>query len=345
MKRILYIGDLNVHARSYHIYQAMTELPYIVEGLSFVPIGVVPGVTQRPSLYYRVMHKLGMPLDVTNINGAIKHYINNKGCPDLIWLHKVPTLRVQTVKWLKQCCVDTPLIYYSNDNMLKKHNVTRFLRDYLPYVDIYYSIYRENLEAIQHELGVREVRIFHYGYNEHYFSDRALNTPYQWDVVFIGSFEQERFDIIRQLASAGVHVCVFGNGWHKIDAIKVPPTLKIERRPVYDNEFVHVLHQSRIALNFFRRANDDVITARAVEIPATGTFMLSERTDEVQKYFEEGKEAEYFDSPSELIEKVKYYLQHDEERERIARNGRKRCELSGYSYKERMKKVLEELTF
>ena len=42
--------------------------------------------------------------------------------------------------------------------------------------------------------------------------------------------------------------------------------------------------------------------------------MMAERTDEHLSMFEENKEAVYFSSKEELLEKCKYYLVHDSER-------------------------------
>src|SRR5829696_8072533 len=81
-------------------------------------------------------------------------------------------------------------------------------------------------------------------------------------------------------------------------------------------------------------------TSRTFEIPACGAFMLAERTDEHLRLFEEGKEAAYFGSNEELLEKVRYYLDHEDERRRIASAGRKRCLDSGYSHHERLKYML-----
>jgi spore maturation protein CgeB len=69
--------------------------------------------------------------------------------------------------------------------------------------------------------------------------------------------------------------------------------------------------------------------------------MLAERTEEHLSYFEEGKEAEFFDSEEELLDKIKYYLNHERERESIARAGRERCLRSDYSNKRLIQKSFE----
>ena len=57
----------------------------------------------------------------------------------------------------------------------------------------------------------------------------------------------------------------------------------------------------------------------------------------------EGKEAEFFGSYEELVEKVRYYLQNPERRKRIAVAGRHDVSQSGYSNHERLKWAFEQL--
>ena len=69
--------------------------------------------------------------------------------------------------------------------------------------------------------------------------------------------------------------------------------------------------------------------------------MLAERTDEHQRLFWEGEEAEFFESDAELLEKVSFYLANPQKRAEIARRGRERCLAGGYSNQARIAKMLE----
>ena len=71
--------------------------------------------------------------------------------------------------------------------------------------------------------------------------------------------------------------------------------------------------------------------------------MLAERTDEHMQLFEEGKEAEFFSSKEELLQKVQYYLQHDTERLAIAKAGYDRCFKDNYTFENRMQGILNNL--
>jgi spore maturation protein CgeB len=84
-------------------------------------------------------------------------------------------------------------------------------------------------------------------------------------------------------------------------------------------------------LCFLRKENRDTSTARSVEIPACGAFMLAERTNSHEALFTEDVEAVYFGSDEELETKVKYYSANLEARTRIATGGLERFRRSGYS--------------
>ena len=63
--------------------------------------------------------------------------------------------------------------------------------------------------------------------------------------------------------------------------------------------------------------------------------------DSVTELFEEDQEAAYFSSNEELLEKVRYYLSHPAEGERIAQAGYQRVISGGHTYKDRLVKILK----
>ena len=58
-------------------------------------------------------------------------------------------------------------------------------------------------------------------------------------------------------------------------------------------------------------------------------------------FFEERKEADYFDSAEELKDKIRFYLNKNDLRMKIARAGHERCAAGGYLYSDRAKQILK----
>jgi spore maturation protein CgeB len=119
----------------------------------------------------------------------------------------------------------------------------------------------------------------------------------------------------------------------------------IKKRGLLGVEYVKGLCASKIVLGLlseqaYGAKQGDAITSRTFNIPATGTFMIHERNDEVLEYFEEGKEIECFSSAEELADKIKFYLANPEKRKAIAEAGYRRC-VPAYSQDNRMKVILD----
>ena len=112
---------------------------------------------------------------------------------------------------------------------------------------------------------------------------------------------------------------------------------------VYGDDYARALTGSKIGLGFLRKVCPDQHTTRTFEIPACGSMLLADRTPEHMDFFEEGKEAEYFSSQGELIDKVRFYSENCTSRSRIARAGYDRGIKSGYCYMARIRATMSYL--
>ena len=100
-----------------------------------------------------------------------------------------------------------------------------------------------------------------------------------------------------------------------------------------------VFHSSKINLNITLRSIASGIPARVFDVMSIGGFMLSNWQQEIPELFVEGKEIVTYKTPEELIEKADYYLQHDEERARIAANGYRKVK-EQHTYEHRLAQII-----
>ena len=149
-------------------------------------------------------------------------------------------------------------------------------------------------------------------------------------VSFIGSWTPRKQAYLERLVEAigWDKLDVWGDGWGRIRT----PALRraIHDGPVFGDFYAAAVSESRINLGLLYEGHrgarsGDVTTERTFHIPACGGFLLHERTAELADYYEEGRECACFASPGELVEKVSYYLDNDDERVRIASAGHRRC--------------------
>jgi spore maturation protein CgeB len=113
---------------------------------------------------------------------------------------------------------------------------------------------------------------------------------------------------------------------------------------VYGDDYARALSGAKIGLGFLREVCPDQHTTRTFEIPACRSMLLADRTEEHQEYFMEGKEAEFFSSSAEILDKLKFYHDNESVRERVAHAGYVRCAKSKYAYIHRLKIALGVLS-
>ncbi len=108
----------------------------------------------------------------------------------------------------------------------------------------------------------------------------------------------------------------------------------------YYTQMPLVFKSSRINLNITLRSIINGIPLRIMDIMGCGGFALTNYQADMLMFFEPDVDFVYYDSRTDLMNKIDYYLLHEDERIRIAENGRARIK-AGHTYEQRLEELLD----
>jgi spore maturation protein CgeB len=336
---ILFVGDMNERAHSRSRADSLAGL-----GHKVVKINTVSYKNHwsnpsfiRMSLIFRIFHKIGLPLDIENVNSKMLNIVSSS--LDLIVLESAIMVTPETIKKIRRDFSEIKIYYMTNDNPLLSHCLSHYVSRFFSLIDGIVMIRGYNKLKIK-ERGVRNVieidRAFDPNIHKRIESN---NCELSKDVLFIGSYEKERANVIHFLAENGVLITIYGSGW---EAFPIHKNINNANRPTFGSEYPEEVAKSKIILSFFRKISKDVNTSRIFEIPVMGGFLLSEYSDFAARYLEEGKEVEFFRNKKECLEKIQYYLNHFEQSQIIRNNGYEKC-IGNHSHKARMQYVINQI--
>lgn len=317
--------------------------------------------TRASWLKRQVQRRLQRGSVVDEINRSVLERVREFR-PNLVWAEKQEFLRAETIEELRKlntrCVHFTPDPYFSLD-----WKRTRLMDAAMGVFDA--LVYCKSYERKQYEMLGKPVVYMPLGYCDEVHRPLPSDDA-QWScaVGFLGGWEPRRERLLHAVATAGVDLKIWGGYWDFLHDGKWTLRQHIILRQlaggdgfrfhrdqflarahqggeVYADDYARALTGSRIGLGFVRKVCPDQHTTRTFEIPACGSLLLADRTEEHQEFFEEGKEAEFFASMDELLEKVRFYCGNASARERVAEAGHKRCIKSKYSYVHRLRTALD----
>jgi len=102
----------------------------------------------------------------------------------------------------------------------------------------------------------------------------------------------------------------------------------------------YVFKKSKINLNITLRSILSGIPLRAFEIIGAGGFLLSNYQPDFDDCFIAGEDYVFYESVDDLLDKIDYYLDHNDERKAIAESGLNRIK-ENHTYLHRVKEILE----
>jgi len=339
--KVLFVGQIHPRgwvSTTWGRMQAVRALGHEVVTVDVCPFAQWGG---RPAAVFQRL-KWGPPIWRLNREVVARA---RESRPDAVWIDKGEWITGRTLREL--AAQGHPIrIHYTPDPALTFHQ-SRHFRSSLRFYDLVVTTKAYELDLYR-ELGARNVLFQHPSF------EAAVHRPeeateeererYRCDVVFVGTYAPGRERYLLPLAEAGIDLAIWGNGWHRGFRRRGLRDLRLQKhlrgQGLGGRDYALALGCACIGLGLLSPLVPDRSTTRSLEIPACSTLLLAERTEEHQALFEEGREAEFFASEEELVEKARYYLGHDEERRRLAAAGRARCLESGYSSTDRVREIL-----
>jgi spore maturation protein CgeB len=229
--------------------------------------------------------------------------------------------------------------YLTDDPWNPAQRAPWFLRAVCAYDEVL-STRRANLNDLR-ALGCPRVGYLPFGYAPHLHRPERL-TPERMralesDVIFAGGADRDRVPYIAALAAAGLRVALYGGYWEEY-----PETRRLSqglRSPAFVREAITA---AKLALCLVRRANRDGVCMRTFEVPAVGASMLVERTAEhVELFGSEGQAVLYFDAIPEMVEKARWLVEHEAERQRMKEAAHQLIVGGDHTYRDRLASILE----
>lgn len=333
--RILAVSDLWQGANDYAFVRAFRRMGHSVQAVSEQVY--FPSWRSRP---LRLVRRALREWIVKDYNKALLREAQMLR-PDLLFVFKGTLVKAETLRAIRDMGVIC--IQYYPDIGFRNHGpyLPEALREY----DWIFSTKSFGLKDLADQLSVTNCSFLPHAF------DPETHVPvtcsafdakrYACDVNFVGNHSPKKQKILEDLQKAmpSLSLKVWGPAaWTALPEL-------YQNQPVFGLEYAKAITLSKINLALLTEqvrgaSSGDLITARTFEIPGVGGFMLHERTDEAEEYFEVGKECALFTDHDDMVDKIRYYLAHDDERCAVAKAGRQRSLDSGYSTDARAKWVV-----
>lgn len=154
-----------------------------------------------------------------------------------------------------------------------------------------------------------------------------MNTEKIYDICFVGAMYPERKELLKELIEAFPNLKweIYGEYAPKRNPVMwlkwrfSKDYLYFRNKNISKEKVNELYNKSKIVLSVVRSNQKNGWSARLPEILGTCTFQLTNYFPAVEEEFN-GSLVTY-KTKAELFDLIRYYIEHDEERQRIAKNG------------------------
>jgi spore maturation protein CgeB len=336
--KILYVGQLWEGGTCLERMKTLQSF-----GHELVPFDTSPWTSTKNRLFGSLAQRMNWGPTVWDFNKTLVNRSQTIGCVDLIWVDKGRWVYPETLDLLKQC-LDSPALHYTPDPQLVFHK-SRYFERCIPKYD--WVVTTKTFEReMYRDFGAKNILFVLQGFDSRFTRYQSVSQEHtKWcsDVCFVGHYEKHYAETLMAASDVTEQLKIWGPGWTRYKKQNAWARPYVYGNGVWGEDYLRALSHSKIGLGFLSKWIPETTTTRSFEIPAIGTFLLAERTDDHLALFEEGKEAEFFGSKEEMKDKIRFYLDHENTRKKIAIAGRERCLRSAYASAEQLSHVLAKI--
>lgn len=110
----------------------------------------------------------------------------------------------------------------------------------------------------------------------------------------------------------------------------------------YYKELPFLYNSCRINFNATSRQMSEAVNQRVFDVPACGSFILTDHQEALYGLFDVGKEIIIYKNRDEIPDLVRFYMKHPDDRQAVARRCRDRV-IKEHTYKHRLSSLIESM--
>lgn len=295
------------------------------------------------SVFNKVGNKVAPDYLLKPLNEKLQQYLQNKKF-EVILVFKGMQLFPETIQYLKRHTKiltnynpDHPFHFFSSGSGNK--NVLNSIK----YYDIYFSYATQITSQLKEKFGVLAYTI-PFGYHTINAVTFRETPEFKGRILFIGSYDKGRALFLNKIVHE--YLDIYGDmKWQTRNWLYPSLRKAFRQKALFENEYKVAISEASGVINLLREQNlkEQSHNMRTFEVPGYGGVLISQRTDEQTLFFEEDKEAIYFDTVEELQSKIEFLMKNQDKVKQIKSAAYQRCIKSGYSYNDRSAQLIQIL--
>ncbi|WP_410981738.1 glycosyltransferase [Bacillus cereus] len=275
------------------------------------------GIIDSLKKVVRELHVVSPKQDLLRVSQKVK--------PDLVLVFSGFKLPYYQVEMLKSIGIKTA-VWMTDDPYVIDQS-----KKIAPYYDFVFT-QEINCISFYKSIGCQNVHHLPLAADPNVFYPREVDEKYKTDILFIGVAFSNRVKFFDEIASylANKNMLISGVGWKSLKNYHLLQQRINANHWLSPEETANYYSGAKIVLNLHRSHDDPTINKnsekiealslnpRTFEISACGAFQLTDIRPDLRGFYKPGYDIDTYHTPKELIEKIEYYLENEQERKMIA---------------------------